>query len=241
MMQKLIPGLCVALAITSTASAQSPPRGFTALFNGKDLTGWKSTAKGEVWGAENGVLFCTGKGGGWLLTEKEYGDFELLLEYKLPKGGNSGVALRTPFQGNPAYVGMELQLIDDDNYPQKLQSWQHTGSIYNVVPAATTANKPIGDWNRMRIYAKGRQVYVELNGVTLVNANLDDYVKEHGKAHPGLERKAGHLGFQSYNYRVEFRNIYLRTLDTTVAQEETGNGSGGRVGFLGRLRHRFGR
>src|SRR3954451_1204268 len=80
------------LVLTSVALANDPPAGFTALFNGKDLKGWKATGKMEVWGAENGVLYVKGGGGGWLMTEKEYSDFELRLEFKMPKKGNSGVA-----------------------------------------------------------------------------------------------------------------------------------------------------
>jgi hypothetical protein len=208
--------LALAALVTLTPAVRpggdKVPEGFTPLFNGKDLTGWKSTGKKDVWGAEKGVLFVQGGGGGWLMTEKEYGDFELRLEYKMPKGGNSGVAIRSPLEGNPAYVGMEIQLIDDVTYPAKLQSWQHTGSIYNVVPAAKVANKPLGEWNQMRIVAKGRKVLIEQNGEKLVDADLDDYVKEHGKKHPGILRKDGHIGFQSYNIRVEFRNIYIKPL-----------------------------
>jgi hypothetical protein len=189
-----------------------PPDGFTALFNGKDLTGWKATGNMKVWGAENGVIFVQGGGGGWLMTEKEYGDFELRVEYKMTKGANSGVGIRSPLQGDPAYVGMEIQLIDDVGWPGKLASWQHTGSIYNVVPAAKIANKPVGEWNRMRIVARGRRVLVEQNGEKLVDADLDDYVKEHGKRHPGISRAAGHIGFQSYNTRVEFRNVFVKPL-----------------------------
>src|SRR5262249_59205032 len=110
-------------------------------------------------------------------------------------------------------VGMEIQLIDDEGWKGKLQSWQHTGAIYNVVPPAKIANKPVGEWNQMRIVAKGRRVLVEQNGEKLVDANLDDYVKEHGKRHPGLTRQAGHIGLQSYNVRIEFRKIYLKPLD----------------------------
>jgi hypothetical protein len=189
----------------------TPPPGFTALFNGKDLTGWKATGNPKVWGAEDGVLYVAGGGGGWLMTEKEYGDFELRLEYKLPKMGNSGVGLRSPLEGDPAYAGMEIQLIDDANW-KGLQSWQHTGSIYNVVPAAKVNTKAPGEWNTMRIVAKGRQVTIENNGEKLVDANLDDYVKEYGKRHPGITREKGHVGLQSYNFRVEFRNIYLKPL-----------------------------
>jgi hypothetical protein len=193
-------------------AGDKPPPGFEPLFNGRNLEGWKATGKMDAWGAEGGALFVKGGGGGWLMTEKEYGDFELRLEYKMVKGGNSGVALRSPLKGDPAYVGMEIQLIDDEGWPGKLQSWQHTGSIYNVVPAAKVANKPVGAWNQLRILAKGRRVIVEQNGATLVSADLDDYIKEHAKRHPGLLRKGGHIGFQSYNKRIEFRNIYLKPL-----------------------------
>jgi hypothetical protein len=194
------------------ASDDKPPEGFESLFNGKDLTGWKSTGDMKVWGAEKGVIYVQGGGGGWLLTEKEYGDYELRLEYKMSKGANSGVALRTPFKGDPAYVGMEIQLIDDEGWPGKLETWQHTGSIYNVVPAKKLANKAIGEWNVMKIVAKGRKITVINNGEVLVDADLDDYVKEHAKKHPGILREKGHVGFQSYNTRVEFRNIYLKPL-----------------------------
>ncbi len=203
--------LCAAPAARPGGDNPTPP-GFTALFNGKDLTGWKATGNMKIWGAEKGVLYVSGSGGGWLMTEKEYGDFELRLEYKMPKGGNSGVGIRSPLKGDPAYVGMEIQLIDDEGWPGKLASWQHTGSIYNVVPASKIANRPVGEWNRMRIVAKGRRVLVEQNGEKLVDANLDDYVKEHGKRHPGILRESGHVGLQSYNVRVEFRNLFLKPL-----------------------------
>ncbi len=218
----LAPALALAAALGLSATLQGggravngrqdgPPEGFESLFNGRDLTGWKATGKMDVWGAENGVIYVSGSGGGWLLTEKEFGDFELRLEYKMSKHSNSGVALRTPRQGDPAYVGMEIQLIDDLNW-KGLQSWQHTGSIYNVVPAKKIANKDLGEWNAMRIVCKGRQVRVELNGEVLVDANLDDYVAEHAKKHPGILRDKGHVGFQSHDNRVEFKNIYLKPL-----------------------------
>ncbi len=202
--------LLALLALIAVGRADEPPAGFQALFNGKDLDGWKPTGKAQVWGAEDCVLFCQGGGGGWLMTAKEYGDFELRLEYKMPSKGNSGVGLRSPLQGDPAYVGMEIQLIDDEGWPGKLQEWQHTGSIYNVVPAKTTNNKPVGEWNSLRITCKGRQVKVEQNGAVLVDANLDDYKEKHAEKHPGILRDKGHIGLQSYNFRVEFRNIFIK-------------------------------
>src|SRR5262249_46327122 len=93
------------------------PEGFQPLFNGKDLTGWRVNEDGnlKVWGAEKGILYVNGSGGGWLMTDKEYSDFELRLEFKLPEAGNSGVALRSGLKGNPhAEAGMEIQLLDDE-------------------------------------------------------------------------------------------------------------------------------
>lgn len=208
----------VAASVQAEDKVNTPPEGFTALFNGKDLDGWKviNSDKKEAWAAENGSIVCKGGGGGYLVTEKEYADFEFRCEYKWSKeGGNSGVGIRTPEKGDPAYAGMEIQLIDDENWEKvnkfKLADYQHTGSIYDVQPAKLQANSPIGEWNKVKITCKGRMVKVEQNGKELVNANLDDFEKKFDK-HPGLKRDKGHIGFQSYNIKVEFRNVYVKEL-----------------------------
>lgn len=219
-MRRTALALAMTAALVANPVRAQAPTGFEPLFNGKDLTGWKSTGNAKVWGTENGVLYVAGGGGGWLLTEKEYKNFELRLEYKMPKQGNSGVSLRSPLPGqqpkgygwDPAYIGMEVQILDDANW-KGLQVWQHTGSIYNVVPAKKVNSKAFGEWNAMRIVADGPKILIEHNGDSLVDANLKDYEKEHAKRHPGILRESGHLGFQSYNFRVEFRNIYVKTLD----------------------------
>lgn len=199
------------LCLASTVSAE-PPEGFSALFNGKDLTGWKiHNGKLASWGADKGVLVVKGGGGGWLMTEKEYGDFELRLQYKLTKAANSGVALRAPMKGDPAYQGMEIQIIDDIGYPGKLQTWQRTGSIYHVVAAAKIANKEIGEWNSYQITCKGSKVKVVLNGEVLVDADLADH-KDKAKQHPGILRDKGHIGFQEHGGRVEFRDVFIKEL-----------------------------
>jgi hypothetical protein len=210
---------CLAALVASAIAVQADekpgavPEGFTPLFNGKDLSGWTVTGNKEKWAAEGGAIVCKGGGGGYILTKKEYGDFELRFEYRWEKkGGNSGVALRTPPKGDPAYAGMEIQLIDDEGWPGKLAEYQHTGSIYDVQPSKARANKPIGEWNAVRIVCNGRKVTVEQNGTELVSANLDDYKAKAEKNHPGLKRDKGHIGFQSYNIRVEFRNIAIKKM-----------------------------
>jgi hypothetical protein len=216
-MSRTLPALLLSLALplacrSDEVTEPEAPEGFTALFNGKDLTGWK-VHKGKLasWSAEKGVLFVKGGGGGWLMTEKEYGDFELRLEFKVPKGGNSGVALRSPMKGDPAYSGMEIQILDDPAY-KNLQKWQATGSIYGVVPASKVTTKKVGEWNSYKITCKGRKVTIELNGTKVVDADLDDYKEKHGKTHPGILRAKGHVGLQEHGGRVEFRKIYIKEL-----------------------------
>jgi hypothetical protein len=208
--------VCLLCLSSARPGDQDPPSGFESLFNAKDLTGWKVNEGGKmsVWGAENGVLYVDGSGGGWLMTEKEYGDFELRLEFKIPEKGNSGVALRSPMKGDPAYAGMEIQILDDDWYKTNykgLKQTQLTGAIYGVVPPSKSAIKPVGEWNAYHITAKGRHVTVELNGTKIVDADLDEH-KDQAKAHPGLLREKGHLGLQSHDGRVEFRKLFVKPL-----------------------------
>jgi hypothetical protein len=205
--------LALAPALAPANDAPRPPAGFTALFNGRDLTGWQViNGKKEKWLVQDGCI-VTGGGGGWLMTNQEYADFELRLEFKLPDGGNSGVAVHAPLAGNPSQVAIEIQVIDDDwhekNY-KGFQPYQHMGSIYGVVPPAKKAQKPIGEWNRMTVRSQGRRLTVELNGTVIVDANRDD-LKEHYKAHPGLTRTRGHLGLQDHSEKgVMFRNVFVK-------------------------------
>src|SRR5207302_10220965 len=103
-------------------------------------------------------IVCSGKGGGWLGTGRDYANFTLRLEYRLTPGGNSGVYLRAPQSGHISRVGMEIQILDD-SHPRyaHLDFYQYTGSIYHVVAPTQRAGKPAGQWNAMEIRALGRQ------------------------------------------------------------------------------------
>lgn len=184
------------------------------LFNGKDLTGWE-VVKGNpgAWKADGGLLVCQGGGGGWLSTTGQYGDFELELEFRVPPGGNSGVFLRAPHEGDPAYTGMEVQVLDDaaKEYAN-LRPTQYTGSIYDVAAASPRVSKPAGQWQKMHIACKGRNVRVTLNGTRIVDANLDDH-KDKLDKHPGLARDKGYLGLQNHGSRLEYRNLRIRELE----------------------------
>jgi len=212
-MVKRIVLLFVILAASVPAAGEP---GFTALFDGKTLAGWTLRGgHGPGYVVENGILVCPAEGGGNLFTEKEYSNFVFRFEFKMEPGGNNGVGVRAPLGGDAAYAGMEIQILDDENerYRGKLKPTQHHGSIYDVIPARPGFLQPAGEWNQEEIAADGRKIRVTLNGVIIVDADLD-IVREPEilKRHPGLSRASGHLGFLGHGTRVEFRNIRVREL-----------------------------
>lgn len=184
------------------------------LFNGQDLSGWEQVGgQAAAWQVTDGVLYTDGAGGGWLSTAREYGNFRLELEFRVPEGGNSGVFLRAPRVGDPAYAGLEIQVLDDyaDKYAD-LQSWQYTGSIYGVLAPSSRESHKAGRWQSMVIVCEGPQVQVTLNGEGIVDANLIAYMHLE-KSHPGLKRRGGYIGLQNHSTRVEYRNIRLTELE----------------------------
>jgi len=195
--------------------AEAPlERGFRPLFNGKNLDGWTLVnGKGRGYIVEDGAIVCPVDGGGNLLTKEQFSDFVLRFQFKLTEGANNGIGIRAPLEGDIAYTGMEIQVLDHDSprYQGHLKPAQYHGSIYDVVPAKTGFLKKVGEWNDEEISALGRQIKVTLNGHVIVDANLDD-VKDPAvlKRHPGLARTAGHIGFLGHNTRVEFRDIRIK-------------------------------
>jgi hypothetical protein len=203
------------LALSQAESVQ--PNGFVPLFNGKDLDGWAFfDNKNEInWVVEEGLLVCTGKGGGWLGTTRDYADFELSLEYRLPEAGNSGVYLRAPTSGHISREGMEIQLLDDEHPKYARLNWyQYTGSLYHVLAPGQRAGKPAGQWNAMTIRLVGRELSVTLNGKQLYLTDLDVPLRDPAiaKDHTGLKRTTGRIGLQNHHDRVAFRNIRIKEI-----------------------------
>jgi hypothetical protein len=213
--------LLATLTLTATAQDKKEEEGFTSLFNGKDLSGWiygkragGENKSGAGYQVADGAIYCTVKDGGNLYTEKEYGDFTFRFEFKLTENANNGIGIRAPLTDDSAYVGMEIQVLDDSGSQYKnLRPEQYHGSIYDCFAAKRGHQKPVGEWNEEEITAKGRQVTVKLNGVVIVDANLDD-IKDEAKLkkHPGLANKKGHIGFLGHGARVEFRNLRIKEL-----------------------------
>ena len=196
-------------------SEEEVAEGFVLLFNGSDLSGWLGDTVGYV--AEEGkIVLYPKRGSGNLYTEKEYSDFILRFEFKLTPGANNGLGIRAPLQGDAAYVGMELQILDNTAHIYKdLQPYQYHGSIYGVAPAKRGFLNPVGEWNQQEVIVNGTRITVKLNGETIVDADIKEAIEKgtmDGRDHPGLKRTKGHIGFLGHGSQVEFRNIRIKEL-----------------------------
>ena len=214
-MMKLTRRALLAAAPALSPRAQQAEPGFTPLFDGRTLNGWKLVrGRGPGYVVENGVIVCPAEGGGNLYTEREYANFVLRPEWRLWEGGNNGIGIRAPLEGDAAYVGMEIQVLDDESEKYRnLKPTQYTGSVYDVFPARRGFVKRDGAWNSFEITADGSRIRIVLNGETVTDADLSTVTDEAVlKRHPGLRRPSGHIGFLGHGTRVEFRNIRLREL-----------------------------
>ena len=195
------------------AAALLAEPGFIPIFNGKDFTGWAGPI--SEYEVKDGAIMCQPGKGGTLYYNEEFTDFVARLEFQLPPGGNNGLAIRYPGQGDTAYAGMcELQILDDgaDQY-KELDPRQFTGSAYGMVAAQKGHLRPVGEWNYEQVTVKGSTIKVELNGTTILDADLSKVTSYmHNSAHPGKDRKSGFFGFAGHNDPVRFRNLRLKPL-----------------------------
>ncbi len=188
---------------------------FKSVFNGKDFTGW--TGATENYEVKDGAVFCKQDKGGNLLTEKEYADFQVQFEFKVPPGGNNGLAIRYPGKGQPHLDGFcELQVLDSEHEKYaKLHPTQYHGSVYGLIPAVRGYLQPAGEWNYQKVTVKGSMVKVELNGFTILDGDVKDVKKskeKDGKIPPGVKLRKGFFGFAGHKDPVGFRNISIREL-----------------------------
>lgn len=212
------------LAVPVLAADNTPPKGFVALFNGKDLTGWKGLVAGdkgpagrakmskeemvaaqkvadanmhEHWKVVDGALVFDGKGDS-LCTAKDYADFELMVDWKILPEGDSGVYLR----GSP-----QVQIWD----PAK-NGGVGSGGLYNnqknPSKPSKVADRPIGEWNSFRILMIGEKVTIHLNGEKVVdNVTLENYWERDKPIYP-----SGQIELQNHGNTLWFKNVYLREI-----------------------------
>lgn len=199
--------------------------GFVDIFNGRDFTGWAGPV--ENYEVKEGAIVCRPKKGGNIYTQAEYADFVARLEYRVPPGGNNGLALRYPGGGaHAASMGMcEVQILDDDapRYA-RLDPRQFTGSAYGMVAARRGYTRPAGEWNFMEVTARGSTLVVELNGTRILDADLGTVTQFLGDyPHPGKDRKAGHFGFCGHNDPVALRRLQIKDLASGAPQRPPGS------------------
>jgi hypothetical protein len=182
--------------------------GFHSLANGTDLSGWEGGGSdaAQCWKVEDGLLMCTGQKGPWLRSCEQYDDFNVRLEYKLRPGGNSGVYIRVPPDGNHhgQGAGIEVQILDDaaDRY-KNLKPYQFTGSLYAIVPADPRVARPAGEWNTMEINCRGMSYRVTHNGIDVIVAD------ENAAGELKQRLVKGFLGLQNHSEEVWFRHLRI--------------------------------
>lgn len=197
-------------------TATEQQEGFEMLFDGTHLDNWTESTAYEI--TPDGHLRANpdAKFGKNLYTKEEFGDFVYRFDFKLTPGANNGVGIRTPLEGDAAYVGTEIQILDNDaDIYKNLKEHQYHGSAYGVIAAKREGLKPLGEWNTQEIYVKGNHVRVTLNGIVILDGDLAEASKNgtlDGKDHPGLKNKKGHLGFLGHGSEVFFRNIRIKRL-----------------------------
>ena len=165
----------------------------------------KTGPKGAQWIVEKGVLNGGGARGSWLISKKDYTDFELSFDFKLGPQGNSGLALRSPSSGDPAFDGLELQMADL-RYNTRAKESELTGGLYRALAPTKQVYKP-EKWNSYQIRIKGNHIKVTLNGELIINEDLSKHktiIKRHnGGDAPALcdRPKSGKIGFQNLRDR----------------------------------------
>jgi len=194
--------------------AKCSPSGFESIFNGKDFTGWEGLL--ENYEITDNAIVCKPKKGGNIYTKAEYADHVIRLEYKLPPGGNNGLAIRYPGKGvHAATQGMcEMQILDD-THPKyvKLDPRQFNCSAYGMVAAQRGYLRPVGEWNFLEVTVKGSTLRAELNGTRVLDADMGKVTEfKDNQKHPGKDNTKGHFGFAGHNDPVAFRNLFIKDI-----------------------------
>jgi hypothetical protein len=197
--------------------------GWLRLYNGRDLNGWRVAEGPDRWQARGDVLAypASDNGRALLYTIKEYSDFMLRIDWRVPPGSNGGIILRAPFPitERPYASAMEIQLLDTVDDPEKepdpLKRAGLTGAIQKESAPLARAARPPGEWNTCLITCRGPRVIVVMNGVEVQNLDLDSMNTSLQGARPLAQRpRQGCIGLQSFDSRagVEYRNLWIRPL-----------------------------
>jgi len=214
----------------NTLSGDEKKAGWQLLFDGKTTNGWHTYGAPAVrgWEVQNGELIALGQAGhegtaNDIVTDREFENFELVLEWKISPGGNSGIffnVVEDPKKYATVYAtGPEYQLVDDIGFPEKLENWQKSAANYGMHPPARSVLKPVGEYNLTKLVVNKGHVEHWLNGVKVVDYQMwtpawENLIKSgKWKEFPGYGRaKRGRIGLQDHGNQIWFRNIKIREL-----------------------------
>jgi HEAT repeat protein len=206
-------------------SDEEKKEGFKVLFDGTNMHEW--TGNTTDYTNQNGEMVLDPKGGGKgnLYSKDQYSDFVFRFEFQLTPGANNGLGIRTPMEGDAAYVGTEIQILDNDaDIYKDLKEYQYHGSAYGIIPAKRGYLKPLGEWNYEEVYLKGSKIKVTLNGTVITEGDLAEASKngtpDH-REHPGLKNTSGYIGFLGHGSPVKFRNIRIKDLSKSTEEPTT--------------------
>lgn len=227
--------LCILLACATSASAARPAasdspsaaerrEGFVPLFDGRSLQGWHGYGKAgqpvQGWKAVGGAL-VRAEAGGDLISDKQYGDFELRIDWKISPGGNSGIFYRGTESEPQIYrSAIEYQVLDNDRHPDGKNGRDRWASaLYGLYPPAKITTRPVGEWNQARIVVRGDHVEHWLNGEKVLECTLGSpdwkarVAASKFKDWPSFGvARSGVIGLQDHGDSVSYRNIRIREL-----------------------------
>ena len=197
-------------------SEEEKKDGFVQLFDGTNIDGWMGNTAGYIINDGALVVVPDNGSGGNLYTKEEYADFIYRFEFQLTPGANNGIGVHAPPVGDAAYVGMEIQVLDNEApIYSSLQPYQYHGSVYGIAAAKRGYLLPTGEWNKEEIMVKGSTIKVILNGTVINEVDLKEATKngtaDH-KEHPGLARTTGHIGFLGHGDVLRFKNMRIKKL-----------------------------
>lgn len=186
-------------------------QGFVSVFDGKTLAGWQGDA--ASYEVVDGAIRCKKGAGGNLFTKESYSNYVVRLRFKLPPGGNNGLAIHYSGKGDAAYDAVEIQVLDDGHPMYKdLKPYQVHGSLYSLVAAHRGFLRPQGEWNYEEVVVRGSRMTVTLNGTIITDADAAKAKPQSSQPHPGQTRTSGFFGFCGHNDPVEFKDIAIRKL-----------------------------
>jgi len=239
-------GLCLLALVTTpaladrqegapnTLTARERTEGWQLLFNGRDLSGWRSfdgTAPSSSWEVRDGTLMLTANNGSMsgadLVTTGSYGAFELALDWKVERGGNSGVlylARKAPQVRHIYETGLEMQILDDAGHSDGKIPSHRAGALYDITVPPPGAARPAGEWNHARLRVEGGRVRQWLNGTLTADVSFGDAAWRKRVAASKFAKmplfgtfSSGVIGLQDHGDPVAFRNIKLRKLAASAS------------------------